>query len=137
MKWARAAWMAGLICATVDAAEPSVPVKAGVVFASTAAGTVEPGLEKMQAALATRVKYATMKWLSNRPLVLGPKPASVELPNGKKAEVSVKRLDGDVATIRVKLAPAETEYTLGRDKSLYLQGGAFEGGDLWLVLSPP
>jgi hypothetical protein len=37
----------------------------------------------------------------------------------------------------VKVAPTEATYTLGREKSLYVQAGTLDDGDLWLVLSQP
>jgi hypothetical protein len=120
-----------------DKAEKKVPVKADVVYAATAAGTVEPELKAMQATLAERVKYGTLKTLSTRRLELTSKASPVELPNKKTAELTVETLKDDVATVKVKLPPAEATYKLARGKSLYLQGGAHEGGELWLVLSMP
>ena len=52
------------------AEDPKVPVQAEVVFASTAAGTVEPSLVKMRDTLAHKVKYLTLKKLDSRKLVL-------------------------------------------------------------------
>jgi hypothetical protein len=37
----------------------------------------------------------------------------------------------------VKLPPTEATYTLAKDKALYLQGGAHESGEVWLMLSQP
>lgn len=123
---------------TVLAAEPSVPVQAEVVHASTAAGTVEPSLAKMRDAMASRVKYLSMKKLEAKKLELvANKPQLIELPNKKTAELTLQSVKDDVATLKVKLPPTEAVYTLGREKSLYLQGGAHDGGDLWLVLSQP
>lgn len=123
---------------TVLAAEPSVPVQAEVVHASTAAGTVEPSLAKMRDAMASRVKYLSMKKLEAKKLELvANKPQLIELPNKKTAELTLQSVKDDVATLKVKLPPTEAVYTLGREKSLYLQGGAHGGGDLWLVLSQP
>lgn len=123
--------------ARADDASAKVPVQADVVFASTAPGQVEPALKPMQAKLAERVKYATLKTLSGKRLELSKAPTALELPNKKTAELVLEALKSDVATVRVKLPPAETTYTLGRGKSLYLQGGAHDGGELWLVLSMP
>lgn len=129
---------AALLALPALADDKKVPVQADVVFASTAPGKVEAALLPMQATLAGRVKYGTLKSLSAKRLELGTnKPAQVELPNKKVAELTLESLKDDVATVRVKLPPAETTYTLARGKSLYLQGGAHEGGELWLVLSMP
>lgn len=121
----------------VLAAEPTVPVQADVVFASTQPGTVDPELQKMQQTLAAKVKYLTLKKVASQKLELSPKAQSVALPNQKTAELSLQGLKENVATVHVKLAPADTTYTLGREKSLYLQAGPHDGGDLWLVVSQP
>ena len=83
------------------------------------------------------MKYQTLKKLSTKTLMLTAKPQSLELPNKKVAEVSLTLLKQDVATVRLKLAPTDTTYTLARDKSLYVQAGEHSGADLWLVLSQP
>jgi hypothetical protein len=124
--------------APVLAAEPTVPVQAEVVFASTAAGQVEPALVKMRDAMASKVKYLTMKRLDGKKLELvKDKPQTVALPNRKSAELTLQGVTENVATLKVKLAPAEATYTLAKEKSLYVQGGTHEGGDVWLVLSQP
>ncbi|GMU59449.1 MAG: hypothetical protein AMXMBFR34_12120 [Myxococcaceae bacterium] len=119
------------------AEDAKVPVQADVVYAATAPGAVDKGLEGMQATLGQRVKYGTLKLLSAKKLELSKKPASVELPNKKVAELVLESLKNDVATVRVKLPPTETTYQLGRGKSLYVQGGAHDAGELWLVLAMP
>ncbi len=121
----------------VLAAEPSVSVQAEVVFASTKEGIVEPDLQKMQQTLGAKVKYLTLKKVAAQKLELSVKPQSVALPNTRTAEISLQGVKENVATVRVKLAPADATYTLGREKSLYLQAGPHDGGDLWLVLSQP
>ncbi len=128
---------AALLALPALADEPKVSVQADVVYASTASGAVEPDLKPMQATLAGRVAYQTLKKLSGQTLQLEAKPASVPLPNKKVAELALAALKDDVATVRVKVPPAEATYRLARGKALYLQGGAHEGGELWLVLSMP
>jgi len=124
--------------APVLAAEPTVPVQAEVVFASTAAGQVEPALTKMRDAMASKVKYQTMKRLDGKKLELvKDKPQTITLPNKKSAELTLQGVTENVATLKVKLAPTEATYTLAKDKSLFVQGGTHEGGDVWLVLSQP
>lgn len=134
-------WLAGaamLFSFVVLAAEPSVPVQADVVFASTAEGTVDADLTKMRDALGAKVKYRTLKKLDSKKLeLLQNKAQSMALPNQKQAELVLQAIKENVATVKVRLAPTEAVYSLGRDKSLYLQGGAHDGGDLWLVLSQP
>lgn len=132
--------MTGLLVAAlmVLAAEPTVPVQADVVFASMAAGAIEPSLQKMHDALAAKVKYATMKRVDGKKLELvKDKPQTVSLPNQKVAEVTLQGVSQNVATLKVKLPPTEATYTLAKDKALYLQGGAHDTGEVWLMLSQP
>lgn len=119
------------------AAEPVVPVQAEVVHASTQAGQVAPSLAKMQNALASRVKYLSMKVLSTQRLELSATASKLTLANQKVAELRLAQLKDGVATVHVKVPPADATYTLAKDKALYLQAGAHDGGDLWLVLSEP
>lgn len=129
---------AALFALSSQAAEPEVAVQADVVFASTKAGTVEPALLKMQTAMAPKIQYQTLKTLATSKLALkAQQPQSVSLPNQKRAQLTMQALRANVATLKVKLEPAEAVYSLGREKSLYVQGGAHEGGELWLVLSQP
>jgi hypothetical protein len=114
-----------------------VPVQAEVVLASTTAGTVDSTLLPMQETLATRVKYQSMKKVSSVKLQLSSAPSSVALPNQKTAEVSLVSLKDNVAQVKVKVPPVDATYSLGKQKSLYVQAGPHEGGDLWLVLSQP
>ena len=127
-----------LLSLTTLAAEPSVPVQAEVVFASTAAGTVDPSLAKMRDAMAPKVKYLTMKKLETKKLELQQnKPQALALANQKQAELTLQGVKENVATVKVKTPSVETVYSLARDKSLYVPAGAHEGGDLWLVVSQP
>ena len=120
------------------AAEPAVTVQAEVVFASTAAGTVEPAYVKLRDTLAPKVKYLTMKKLDSKRLELVlDKMQTVALPNSKQAELTLQGVKENVATVKVKTPSLETVYTLARDKSLSAPAGANEGGDLWLVVSQP
>lgn len=120
------------------AAEPTVPVQAEVVFASTAAGQVEPSLTKMRDQMAAQKKYQTLKKLDSKKLELVQhKPVPMPLPGGKSAEFTLQALDKNVATVKVKTPAVETVHTLAKDKSLYLPAGAQDGGDLWLVVSQP
>jgi hypothetical protein len=113
-------------------------VQADVVFASTASGAIDPALQKMHDALAAKVKYSTMKRVETTRLELvKDKTQSVSLPNKKVAEVTLQGVAQNVATLKVKLPPTEATYTLARDKALYLQGGAHDSGEVWLMLSQP
>lgn len=92
----------------------------------------------MREAMAPKVKYQTMKRLDSKKLdLVQNKAQAIALPNQKQAELTLQGLKENVATVKVKLTPAEAVYTLGREKSFSIQGGAHEGGDLWLVVSQP
>lgn len=120
------------------AADPEVPVQADVVFASTAAGTVEPTLTKMRDAMASKVKYETLRKVDSKTLTLvKDKPQNIALPNKKSAEVVLQKVEANVATVKVKVPPTEAVYQLARDKVLYVQGGEHDGGQVWLLLSQP
>lgn len=123
---------------TALAAEPSVTVQADVVYASTAAGTVEPSLTKLRDQMASKVKYQTMKKLDAKKLELvQDKMQSVALPNQGKAELTLQQMKENVATVKVKTPSVETVYTLAKDKTLSAPAGQHDGGDLWLVVSQP
>lgn len=124
--------------AVAFAADPEVPVQADVVFASTAPGTVEPSLVKMRDAMASKVKYLTLRKVESRTLSLAKdKSQSLQLPNKKTAELLLTTVQNNVATVKVKVPPTEAVYQLAREKVLYVQGGEHEGGQVWLLLSQP
>jgi hypothetical protein len=118
-------------------ATSAVSVQVDIVWSSTKAGTVDPSLSAMQATLGKKVRYESLKKLSTQTLQLEQKTQSISLPNGSSAALALDSLKAGVATIRVKVPPAEAMYTLANGKSLYLQAGQHDGGDLWLVLSQP
>lgn len=120
------------------AADPEVPVQADVVFASTAPGVVDPSLTKMRDAMASKVKYLTLRKVDAKTLKLANgKAEAMALPNKKTAELTLQSVQNNVATVKVKLPPTEAVYQLAREKVLYVQGGDHEGGQLWLLLSQP
>ncbi len=118
-------------------AEDKVPVQADVVFASKDPGGVDPALAPMQATLGARVKYLTLKSLSSRRVELAASAVKVELPNHKVAELQLVALKQNVAQVKVKVPPVDATYSLGKERSLYIQAGHHQNGELWLVLSQP
>jgi hypothetical protein len=135
-------WLKGVLFVLVLGApayadDKKVPVQAEVVVASTQAGAVDPALAPMQLTLATRVKYRSMHKVSSVRLELSAAPSSVALPNQKVAEVTLLGVKDNVAQLRLKVPPLDATYSLGKEKSLYVQAGPHAGGDLWLVLSQP
>lgn len=119
------------------AAEPVVPVQVEVVQASTKPGEVPVALQKMHAALSTRVKYNSMKVFSSTRLMLKRAPETVRLPNDRDAALTLVHLRDNVATLEVTAGAMKATYTLAQEKSLYFQAGTHQGDDLWLVLSQP
>jgi hypothetical protein len=127
-----------LLAGVARAEDKKVPVQAEVVLASTkAGGGVDPSLAAMQTTLGARVKYLSMKKVSAQKLELHGAPSLVSLPNGKAAELSLLAVKENVAQVKVKVGPLDTTYSLGKEKSLFVQAGSHDGGDLWLVLSQP
>jgi hypothetical protein len=119
------------------AEDPKVMVQVEVVHALLTGNTIDPPtLKAMQDALGKKVKYGSLKRLSLAKLTLDSKPTPVKLPNGVEATIAVEGIKDDVATLRVKVPPADATLKLGKKGTLYQQAGAHEGGDLWLVLSP-
>lgn len=120
------------------AAEPTVPVQADVVFASTAPGAVEPSLTRMRDQMAPTKKYLTMRRLDSKRLeLLQAKMQALTLPGGKQAELTLQSLKDNVATVKVKTPSVEAVHTVAREKSLYVPAGTHDGGDVWLVVSQP
>jgi hypothetical protein len=127
-----------MLLATVALADSNkVPVQAEVVLASRKAGPVDPSLISMQSTLGARVKYLSLKKVSTQRLELSSVPSKVALPNAKSAELTLVGIKDNVAQVKVKVPPVDTTYSLGKDKSLFVQAGAHEGDDVWVVLSQP
>jgi hypothetical protein len=115
-----------------------VEVTAEVVLAAKEGNEIDPpALKAMQQAFAEKkVSYNYLKRVTEQKVQVTPKATIVKLPNGKDASLVLERLKSDVATIRVKVPPAEAVYTVGQKGNLYVQGGKQDGKDVWLVLSP-
>lgn len=113
-----------------------VEVMVQTVHASTLGTVLEPpSLRAMKEAFSKNTKYTSFKQLSLEKVVVTASPVELKLANGKTASLKLEELKGGSAKVRVKLPPLDTVYTLGREGSLYIAGGAHDSGDLWLVLS--
>src|SRR5262245_42116897 len=138
----RLSTLALLLAAPVVSAEEAprpadkVNVRAEVVLAAKDGNEIDPPARKaMQQALAEKkVVYGYLKRVVDQPLTVTTEPVTVKMPNGKDANVMLEKLEKDVATLRVKVPPADATYTLGKTGNLYVQGGKHEGKDVWLVL---
>jgi hypothetical protein len=119
------------------AEDAKVAVQVDVVQASLGGNTVDPpALKAMQDAMAKKVRYGSLKRQSTAKVELTAKPHAMKLPNGVEASLAVEQLKNDVATLRVKVPPADATYNLGKKGTLYVQAGKHGDDDLWLVLSP-
>ena len=126
-----------LLAVPALADEQKVSVQVEVVVASLSGNTIDPpALKAMQDAMAKKVKYGSLKRVSNEKLELVVKPHPMKLPNSVEAALSLEELKNYVATVRVRVPPADTTYKLGKKGSLYVQAGKQGDDDLWLVLSP-
>jgi hypothetical protein len=114
-----------------------VAVQVEVVLASLSGNTLDPPtLKAMQEAMAKKVKYGSLKRQSVEKLELTQKPHLMKLSNGVEASLSLDALKNDVATLRVKVPPADATYNLGKKGTLYVQAGKQGEDDLWLLMSP-
>lgn len=135
---ASAAVAATLFAFSAFAADPKVEVQTEVVLAQEKGNSLEPAeLSKMQAALKPKKAYGTLKRLSSVRLTLTAKPVPVTLPSGSNGELSLIHVKDNVATVRLKVGAIDSTLKLGGEGSLYQHAGAYQGGDLWVVLSRP
>jgi hypothetical protein len=121
------------------AAEPTkIDVQAEVVLAQEKGATLDPPeMAKVQQALKQNKHYGSLKRLSSSRLTVTTKPTPVPLPNGTNGELSLISVKDDIATVRLKVGKLDSTLNLGAQGSLYQHGGAYQGGDLWVVLSRP
>ena len=121
------------------AAEPTkIDVQAEVVLAQEKGATLDPPeMAKVQQALKQNKHYGSLKRLSSSKLTVTNKPTPVPLPNGTTGELSLISVKDDEAIVRLKVGKLDSTLKLGAQGSLYHHGGAYQGGDLWVVLSRP
>ena len=129
-----------LLCASVAFADAGrVDVQVDVVHASDKGKAIDPpSLKHMQESFSqSGFNYSSYRRLSSQRLSLAPNQAQqVKLPNGRTATLTLKDVSANVAHIHVSVPPLETTYALGREGSVFIQGGPQGGGMLILVLSP-
>jgi len=121
--------------AVVLAAGP-VRVDVQVVHAAGGASHVDPGLEKMRDGFEKAgLRFTSYRRLSQQTVSLSPgKPAEVALP-GKTATLTLQAGEHPRPHVAVSIPPLHTTVELGSDASAFVQAGAYEGGQLVLVLS--
>lgn len=118
-----------------------VEVQAEVVHLSKSGEVIDPPkLAEMKKTFdAQGLSFSSYKRLSDERLTLeAKKPVSVKLPNKKSAQVSLDAVNDGVAQVSVQMPPLDkVQYKLGREGSLFIDGGSHQGGKLVLVLSKP
>src|SRR5690606_6647801 len=95
--------------------EAKVTVEVETVLASLKGNTIDPPtLKAMQAKMAKKVKYGSLKRLSLEKVELATgKPHTFKLSNGADASLSLEKMEKDVATVRVKVGAVDTAFDLG------------------------
>lgn len=127
------------VAPAVMAEEGKVEVNASVVLMSNQGNTVDPALASMKEKFAREhFNFSSYKLLSSDKLGLREKHGSdVKLPNGKKATVTLDRIQKGTALITVNVERlGSTSYQLGREGSVFINVGHMQGGEVFLVLSP-
>lgn len=118
-----------------------VAVRVDVVLASNQGDVVDPPeLEKMKASFKKQAfAFTSFKRLQSETLQLGPgKKGEVRLPNGGRASLTLVKLEGNTATVRVDQEGAlAVDVRLGREGHVYQHAGDHAGGKLVLALSRP
>jgi len=128
-----------LISSAAVADEPKVEVNTEVVLASNNGQGVEPAsLAPMKDKfLKEGFAFTSFKLLKQQKLVLVKnRPAEVKLPNNQVATLKLEDVVEGAAKVHVRLAPVETTYTVGREGSVFIEGGHHLNGTLIFVLSP-
>jgi len=119
--------------------EPKVEVDTEIVLASNEGEGVEPAsLAPMKDKfLKEGFAFTSFKQLKEQKLVLvRNRPADVKLPNNTVATLKLEDVVSGAAKVHVRLAPIDTTYTVGREGSVFIDGGHHQKGTLIFVLSP-
>ncbi len=127
----------GIALAPALAKGPQVQVQAILIHASMAQGAIDPSLASMREALSKKTPYKTLTRLDVHALELSSSPVRLNLPNGKVAEFTLVSVKDNIAQVHAKVPPLEAIYMLARARSLYIEAGKQDDGDLWLVLAEP
>jgi hypothetical protein len=134
------------IPAVALAEEPKVEVMADVILASNKDTTIEPPeLAKMKKKFeSVGFAFSGYRRLSSQKLsVVKAPPTTLELPNQRKVSLKLQEMKEGTATLNLEIADsgkatvAKMNLSLGKEGSVFQHVGAFEGGQLLLVLTPP
>lgn len=123
--------------------DTKVEVVAEAVHAHNNGKAMEPpSMSKLKLQSRRGSPFTSVKRLSQSKLsVTKAKPAEFSLPDGGKATISLAGIKDGVASFDVAIVlkngtPAKVKYDAGKDP-LTVATGEFNGGTLFLVLSPP
>jgi hypothetical protein len=125
--------------AWAQAPEEKVELKADLVLVSNQGSAVDAGLEGMKDAFAQKhFNFTSFKRLSSETLRLDARKAKeIRLPNGKSASLLLLKLQNGEATVEVTVGKVvKTQYTLGREGSVFVNTGKLQDGEVFLVLAP-
>ena len=119
-------------------AEEKVEVMAEVVLASNKGTGVDPELAKMKDKFAqSGLSFSSFKRLEGKKLtLLRQRAAQMTLPNKQIASFKLEDIKEGTAHVKVDVASLHTTVALGREGSVFIQGGDHDGGKLVIVLSP-
>jgi hypothetical protein len=121
------------------AQDEKVELKADLVLVSNQGSTVDAGLEGMRDTFARKhFNFTSFKRLSSETTRLdAKKPKEIRLPNGKSATLTLLKIQKGEATVEVTVGKVvTTQYTLGREGSVFVNTGRLQDGEVFLVLSP-
>jgi hypothetical protein len=138
-KFACIAVIAGLWSPLAPAAEPKVRVTAELILASDKGNSIDPPkLAKVKDQFAEKgFAFTSYRRLSSEKISLRRKPIEMKLPNHRTASLKLDDLKDGIATVRVEISKlSSTTVALGREGSLFQHAGAYNGGQLILMLSP-
>jgi hypothetical protein len=136
------AWLgvlAGLWAPFAAAGEPNVRLTAEVILASDKGNSIDPPtLAKVKDQFADKgFAFTSYRRLSSERLSLRRKPVEVKLPNHRTATLKLDDIKSGIATVRVDISNlSSATVALGREGSLFQHAGAYNGGQLILMLSP-
>ena len=128
-----------LLSGAARADEPKVEINTQSILASNDGQGVEPAsLAAMKDKFSKEgFAFTSFKELKQQALVLAKgREVEVKLPNGQDVHLRLDDVVGGVAKIHVRLPPIDTTYTLGREGSVFIDGGHHQKGTLVFVLSP-
>ncbi len=126
--------------------DPVVQIRTQVVLASTQGSTVDPpDLDGMKKQFSQKgFAFTSYQRLSGDKIAIHKsKPVEITLPNQRSATLRLDEIKRGTAFVEVIISQlpsnvviSSTVLTLGREGSLFQHAGDYNGGQLFLVISP-